>query len=339
MASAADHAPDPNRKGPPAEPRPSSSVLLISPQNQILLLQRVIRARDHFQGGHVFPGGNVSPNQDGSVPAPGQPDRHEDSNVYRLAACRETFEESGILLARKKKGKGLLQISEEEREEARHKIHDHQWDFAHWVRRLGGVCDIDGLRAYTRWITPTQVPRRFSTQMYVYMLPLEESTLADQGDYFIPRSDGGKEHNSATFKYAEEWTELAQSNKILMFPPQFYLISLLAPFLRKPEKALSTAELQKQRDKVVDFLENLPADSDDQVPWARKIISPTMGKISKDGRPILLLDTSGPEMNNIRRGDTSRFVLMLVAKGSKDPRERRLEVRNRKEMAASLNKL
>lgn len=122
MASAADHAPDPNRKGPPAEPRPSSSVLLISPQNQILLLQRVIRERDHFGGGHVFPGGNVAANQDGSVPAPSQPGRHEDSNVYRLAACRETFEESGILLARKKKGKGLLQISEAEREIARHKM-------------------------------------------------------------------------------------------------------------------------------------------------------------------------------------------------------------------------
>ena len=219
------------------------------------------------------------------------------------------------------------------------KRHDHEWDFAHWVRRLGGVCDVDGLRAYTRWITPTSVPRRFSTQMYVYMLPIGESTLADQGDYFIPRSDGGKEHNSATFKYAEEWTELAQNNKILMFPPQFYLISLLAPFLRKPEKPLSTAELQKQRDQVIEFLENLPADGEDQVPWAKKIISPTTGKMSKDGRAILLLDTSGPEMNNVKRGDTSRFVLMSVAKGSKDPRERKLEVKSRKELAGSLGKL
>ena len=171
------------------------------------------------------------------------------------------------------------------------------------------------------------------------MLPIGESTLADQGDYFIPRSDGGKEHNSATFKYAEEWTELAQNNKILMFPPQFYLISLLAPFLRKPEKPLSTAELQKQRDQVIEFLENLPADGEDQVPWAKKIISPTTGKMSKDGRAILLLDTSGPEMDNVKRGDTSRFVLMSVAKGSKDPRERKLEVKSRKELAGSLGKL
>ena len=333
MSSAADHAPDPNLKGPPAEPRPSSSVLLISPQNQVLLLQRVIRERDHFSGGHVFPGGNIAANQDGSVPAPGQPGRHEDSNVYRLAALRETFEEAGILLARRKKGTGLLQISEAEREEARHKIHDHQWDFAHWVRRLGGIPDITGLRPYTRWITPPMVPRRFTTQMYVYMLPLEEASLADQGDYFIPRSDGGKEHNSASFKYADEWTELAQSGELLLFPPQFYLLSLIAPFIRKPEKELSSTELQQQRDRLVDFLENLTVGSDDRVPWAKKIIGPTSRKKSKDGRAILLLDTSGPEMNNISRGDASRFVMMSVAKGAK---QKKLEVRDRRELGQYL---
>ena len=333
MSSAADHAPDPTRKGPPAEPRPSSSVLLISPQNQVLLLQRVIRDRDTFSGGHVFPGGNVAVNQDGSVPAPGQPGRHKDSNVYRLAALRETFEEAGILIARKKKGTGLLQISEAEREEARHKIHDHQWDFAHWIRRLGGIPDVEGLRPYTRWITPPSVPRRFSTQMYIYMLPLEESSLADQGDYFIPRSDGGKEHNSASFKYADEWTELAQSGELLLFPPQFYLLSLIAPFIRKPRKEISTVELQRQRDQLVDFLENLPADGQDRIPWANKIISPTTRKKSKDGRAILLLDTSGPELNNIPQGDASRFVIMSVAKGAK---EKKLEVKDRKELGEFL---
>lgn len=330
MATAADHAPDPTRQGPPAEPRPSSSVLLISPQNQVLLLQRVIRDRDHFSGGHVFPGGNVEVGQDGAVPAPGQPGRHEDSNAYRLAACRETFEESGILLARKNNRDGLIQLPDAQREVARHKIHDQQLDFADWVTSLGGVCDIDGLRAYTRWITPSSVPRRFSTQMYVYMLPLGETSLADQGDYFIPRSDGGKEHNSASFKYAQEWIELAEKNKILLFPPQFYLISLLAPFIPKPEGKLSRDELQKQRDKLVNFLENPSLDDDDNVPWAKKVISPTMEYSSRDGRVILLLDTSGPELNNAKHGDASRFILMPVAQGSN---EQIIEIKSRQELA------
>jgi 8-oxo-dGTP pyrophosphatase MutT (NUDIX family) len=332
MASAADHAPDPNRKGPPAEPRPSSSVLLISPQNQVLLLQRVIRDEDTFSGGHVFPGGNLEASQDGVVPGVGQPGRHEDSPAYRLAACRETFEESGILLAKNKNGR-LLQVYGAEREEARHKIHDQNWDFVDWVSRLGGVCDIAGLRPYTRWITPASVPRRFSTQMYVYMLPLEESSLADQGDYFIPRSDGGKEHNSASFKYAEEWTELAECSKIVLFPPQFYLLSLLAPFIRKPKEKHSTADLQEQRDQLIHFLEDLPATGEDRVPWAKKIISPTTGDMSKDGRAILLLDTSGPELDNIRQGDTSRFVLMSVTKGSN---AKQIEIKSRLELAEYL---
>lgn len=277
----------------------------------------------------MFPGGNVEPNQDGSVPAPGQPGRHEDSEVYRLAACRETFEESGILLAIKKNGGGLLQINEAEREAARQKIHNQQLDFVSWVSSLGGVCDIDGLLPYTRWITPAEVPRRFSTQMYVYMLPLGESSLADNGDYFIPRSDGGKEHNSASFKYADEWTELAENNTILLFPPQFYLLSLLSPFIYKPSKEVSTVELQKQRNQVVNFLETTPNNDNDRVPWAKKVISPTTGNMSKDGRVILLLDSSGPELNNIRQGDASRFVLMPIANGSN---AKNIEVKSRQEL-------
>lgn len=198
------------------------------------------------------------------------------------------------------------------------------------------MCDIDGLRPYTRWITPESVPRRFSTQMYVYMLPLEEESLADQGDYFIPRSDGGKEHNSASFKYAEEWIELAGTGKILLFPPQFYLLSLLAPFIRKVEKSVSTAELQKQRDEVVEFLEKLPQEGHDQVPWAKKIISPTVEKTSKDGRSILLLDTSGPELNYTKQGDTGRFVLMSMGKGSTG---RKIEIRTRNELAGYLGEV
>jgi 8-oxo-dGTP pyrophosphatase MutT (NUDIX family) len=335
MASAADHAPDPNYKGRPTEPKPSSSVVLVSPLNQILLLQRVIADRDHFSGGHVFPGGNVEASQDGVVPGPGKPGRHEDSIVYRLAACRETFEESGILLARNKNGSGILQISEAEREEARHKIHNNLLDFVTWVESLGGICDIEGLRPYTRWITPTSVARRFSTQMYVYMLPLGESSLADQGDYFIPRTDGGKEHNSASFKYAEEWTRLAENNEIVLFPPQYYLITLLTPFIRKPAKSLSFNELQKQRNQLVRFLEVLPADGVDQVPWAKKVISPKVDLISRDERAILLLDDSGPELNHVQQGDTSRFMLMPIAKHLK---MQNMEVKDRRELKDYLNK-
>ena len=98
-------------KREPAVPRPSASVLLVSPQNQFLLLQRV-KQSSSFASAHVFPGGNVSTFHDGEMPGPESPDRHVDSDVYRMAAIRETFEESGIILARNSGFGRLIEVPE-----------------------------------------------------------------------------------------------------------------------------------------------------------------------------------------------------------------------------------
>jgi hypothetical protein len=126
---------------PPMEPRPSSSVLLISPANQILLLHRV-QTSTSFASAHVFPGGNVSAFHDGMVPEPGHPQRHVDNRAYRMAAIRETFEESGILLAKDKSTGQLLSVSEAEREEGRKLIHGAKISFPEWLEGKGGIPDI-----------------------------------------------------------------------------------------------------------------------------------------------------------------------------------------------------
>jgi 8-oxo-dGTP pyrophosphatase MutT (NUDIX family) len=127
-------------KGPPMEPRPSSSVLLISPTNQVLLLHRV-RTSSSFPSAHVFPGGNVSTKHDGVAPKPSHPERHVDSKVYRMAAIRETFEESGILLARKKGTSLLLDVPEAEREQGRKDIHAGRVSFPDWLAKHSGEAD------------------------------------------------------------------------------------------------------------------------------------------------------------------------------------------------------
>lgn len=130
-------------KGPkkaPALAKPSSSVLLISPTNQILLLHRV-KTSSSFASAHVFPGGNVSEFHDGKVPEPDHPERHIDSPAYRLAAIRETFEESGILLAKNKETGKLLSVEESEREAGRKLIHAGKVSFPKWLAKHGGVPD------------------------------------------------------------------------------------------------------------------------------------------------------------------------------------------------------
>jgi 8-oxo-dGTP pyrophosphatase MutT (NUDIX family) len=118
-----------------------SSVLLISPTNQILLLHRV-QTSSVFPSAHVFPGGNISTQQDGPVPGLEDPRRHADGAAYRLAAIRECFEESGILLAKETGRSGLLvNVDGREIERARHAVHQGALDFRTWVGSLGGFPD------------------------------------------------------------------------------------------------------------------------------------------------------------------------------------------------------
>jgi 8-oxo-dGTP pyrophosphatase MutT (NUDIX family) len=125
----------------PPEPRPSSSIILLSPTNQVLLLHRV-KTSTSFASAHVFPGGNISEFHDGDVPPPGDAKRHEDSLAYRLGAIRETFEESGILLAREGSKDGpLLNLPTSERDKARKDIYENGISFGKWLESVGGIAD------------------------------------------------------------------------------------------------------------------------------------------------------------------------------------------------------
>lgn len=129
---------------------------MLSPTNQVLLLHRV-QTSSSFPSAHVFPGGNLDAGQDGVIPEPGSPDRHRDGPAYRLAAVRETFEEAGIVLARRKGSAAsaadapLVHVPEEERERARGEIHSNRSGFKEWLDKVGGVADVG-------MMTPSQGP-------------------------------------------------------------------------------------------------------------------------------------------------------------------------------------
>ncbi|THX81885.1 hypothetical protein D6C98_10184 [Aureobasidium pullulans] len=328
-------------KKAPAVPRPSSSVLLISPQNHILLLRRV-QTSSSFASAHVFPGGNISPFHDGEPPTPEDAARHHDSEVYRMAAVRETFEESGILLARTKEGR-LLEVDEDEREKVRKLVHGDKIKFEDWLDEKGAKADLDNLIPFTRWITPTNLPKRFTTQMYIYLLPLSNtpknlpssSSTAEEDEPEVmiptPTHDGGLEHTAARFLPPATWLRLARASRIVLFPPQFFLMYLLSPFLcpsgdvGKEAPVPDAATLQKQRDQVLKFVE--------EGKWGEKCISPTVlgGKKREDGRVVLGLDKPGAEAEaEGRKGDMERVVLVDFKKEG----PRRVEVGLRKEVLA-----
>ncbi|PSK60439.1 hypothetical protein B9Z65_589 [Elsinoe australis] len=334
----------PKEKKPVAIPRPSSSVILVSPENQVLLLHRV-RTSSSFPSAHVFPGGNVSTFHDGELPPPEDLSRHEDSETYRMAAIRETFEESGILLAKNNGFGRLIEVEDAEREEGRRLVHSNKIDFRKWLAGKGGRADIDNLIPFTRWVTPTNLPKRFTTQMYIYLLPLSHSpTLGtsssnpEEGTESLipaPTHDGGKEHTAARFLPPSTWLRLATENRIIMFPPQFFLLHQLSQFLspHDPKNAKtpipSYDERQAQRKAMLEFLKG------SEPPWARKAICPIAvppahGGKREDGRVVLGLEKPGPELKGVREGEKDHVVLVEFKKEG----PRRVEVRKRKEVLA-----
>lgn len=169
--------------------------------------------------------------------------------------------------------------------------------------------------------------------MYIYFLPLTQSSaknIKSEAVIPAPTSDGGLEHTAALFASCKNWLEQATRNDIILFPPQYYLMYLLSPFLDETGKSLSTEELQRQRDGVIGFLKG---DGDGKgVLWADKVMSP-MGLLMRksDGRSVLAIDKPGPELKDSgRRGDEKRVVLVKFSKEG----PRNVEVRLRKDVLA-----
>ncbi|CAI7665317.1 unnamed protein product [Penicillium bialowiezense] len=313
---------NPTQKQQPAIPRPSSSVLLVSSKNELLLLHRV-KTSSSFASAHVFPGGNLSV-QDGPCPPPEDVSRHEDSPSYRRAAIRELFEESGILLAKNRHSSKMIAVDEPTREAGRRLIHQNKSTFDEWLKQQDAHAepDIDQLIPFTRWVTPTNVPKRYTTQMYLYFLPLptnvDKKLLAElpaegeRDELESPTSDGGIEVTEAQFLPASEWIQRAQKAEIILFPPQFLLLHLVSGFLDKePRAGAPLVELEKRRQQLVEFVHT------GSPSWAHKCISPKMIQMTRDGRSVLGLSEPGPELKGTdRRGESERVVLVRFKKGS-----------------------
>ncbi|KAL8358955.1 hypothetical protein RB601_008168 [Gaeumannomyces tritici] len=295
----------------PAKPRPSASILLVSPANEVLLLHRV-QTSSAFPSAHVFPGGNLSRFHESGHVELEDPLAQGDSPEFRAAAIRETFEESGILLAVDAAARGgrPVELTAAQRDAGRRAVHANEVTLSRWLEGVGGVPDLQGLRPFTRWITPGNVPRRFNTQMYLYMLPLSSGTATDRN--VVPAtSDGGLEHTEAVFAPPRTWLERARRGDIVMFPPQVYLLSLVAEHLQPPntDSSSSLETRQQRRESLLRFVQETPSDG---VAWADKVISPSfMGPVDKGGGgdDRIVLGLSRP------RGDPDRVVYVKLEKG------------------------
>jgi 8-oxo-dGTP pyrophosphatase MutT (NUDIX family) len=132
-------------------------------------------------GMHVFPGGSVDP-RDGDAgtawagPSPAEWGRRlgcEDQLARALvcAAVRETFEESGVLLAGPSADEVVADTTAEDWEADRQALLDRSFAMSQLLARRGLVLRSDLLAAFAHWITPEFEPRRFDTRFFAAALP------------------------------------------------------------------------------------------------------------------------------------------------------------------------
>jgi 8-oxo-dGTP pyrophosphatase MutT (NUDIX family) len=135
---------------------------------------------DFNSGALVFPGGSVDKNDKEIIARSELYTGGEGLDAaglsFRIAAIRETFEESGILLARPKGSKALVDAKRASEIEAAHRadLNDRKITFLQVLTDNGMVLALDELVPYAHWITPEGVPKRFDTWFFLAAAPPDQ---------------------------------------------------------------------------------------------------------------------------------------------------------------------
>jgi hypothetical protein len=95
---------------------------------------------------------------------------------FRIAGVRETFEESGILLARPRGSKDLVDAKQAAEIEARHRaaLTERKTTFLNILAETGMVLALDTLVPYAHWVTPEGMSKRFDTWFFLAAAPPEQ---------------------------------------------------------------------------------------------------------------------------------------------------------------------
>jgi 8-oxo-dGTP pyrophosphatase MutT (NUDIX family) len=214
----------------PVTPRDAATVMLLrdgpSGRLEVYMLRRK-PSMAFAAGAMVFPGGSVDPRDADEEVGWTGPDAAEWGRVFDAppeharalvcAAVRETFEESGVLLAGPSADSVVEDTTSDEWEADRHALLDHSLSLAELLTRRGLVLRADLLRPWSRWITPVMEPRRFDTRFFAAALPAGQRT----------RDVGGEASEVAWVEPAEALAA-GQRKELMLMPPTRVSLTELA---------------------------------------------------------------------------------------------------------------
>jgi 8-oxo-dGTP pyrophosphatase MutT (NUDIX family) len=161
-------------------PRPASTILLLrdgaAGEIEVFMMVRHYEI-DFNSGALVFPGGSVDASDKEIIAQPALHAGGEGLDAaalsFRIAAIRETFEESGILLARPLGSSNLVDAKRAAEIEAEHRatLCDGKTSFPKVLTESGMTLALDQLVPYAHWITPEGMPKRFDTWFFLALAP------------------------------------------------------------------------------------------------------------------------------------------------------------------------
>ena len=159
--------------GEPVEPKHASTIVVVRDGDEGIeaFLMRRQTSMAFAAGMYVFPGGGMHESDmtfDGRWVGPSTAEWAErlrcDEALARglvVAAVRETFEETGVLLS----------TPSADLRATRSDVEAGRVAFAELLRAHGLAVDASGVRPWARWITPEGEPRRYDTRFFVAALP------------------------------------------------------------------------------------------------------------------------------------------------------------------------
>ncbi len=202
----------------PDTPIPAATVMLlqdgpVSPR--VLMLKRHSRSKV-LPELYVFPGGRVDAGDAtlASRLTGFSPDRLTDvepelAASFFVAAIRETFEEAGILLARRRGDSELLDAETLRPLLAlRHDLQSGRTSFGDFVGHEDLVLAADLLAVHAHWITPEVVPRRFDTVFFTACAPAGH----------LAHHDGVEASAHVWIRPEDALAELARGERQIIFP-------------------------------------------------------------------------------------------------------------------------
>lgn len=167
---------------------PASTILMVRnrPLLEVMMVERHHQI-DFASGALVFPGGKLAKEDyeagwGAHVDAPSGLSARE--LAFRIAAVREAFEESGLLLARPKTARGLgAALAGPEATDAlidqRDAIAAGKASFLDAIATADLALAVDTLAPFAHWVTPKGMPKRFDTWFYIAAAPDAQAALCD----------------------------------------------------------------------------------------------------------------------------------------------------------------